>query len=325
MKDTITDANFPRTAEGRVYHLGLARGELADRVLTVGDPSRARTLSQHFDGDSGDLLEVASERGFLTFTGTYKGVPMSIVAIGMGFANMDFFIREGRECANGDMFIIRFGSCGCLTDLPVGSIVVPEASVAVTRNLDFDFQSTVTPASVHDAYLISRLASADPGLHSMLLKVMTEAKPASAPGRVVGDCVNASADSFYSSQGRITKFPDHNAGLIEHLLDKVDKMTTLEMETFYLLHLASVYRHPAASSPQTTTTIPPTRLAVMSTVLPITPSPVINAPATGGRIYACSAQMVFASRLTNEFITPDAVTNTQAWAGLACLEALSRI
>lgn len=33
----------------------------------------------------------------------------------------------------------RLGSCGCLTDLPVGSLVLPKASIAVTRNLDFDF------------------------------------------------------------------------------------------------------------------------------------------------------------------------------------------
>ena len=30
-------------------------------------------------------------------TGTYKGVPVSIVSIGMGAPNMDFFVREGRE------------------------------------------------------------------------------------------------------------------------------------------------------------------------------------------------------------------------------------
>jgi len=30
--------------------------------------------------------------------------------------------------------------------------------------------------------------------------------------------MNASADSFYSSQGRITSFPDHNFGLIDRLI-----------------------------------------------------------------------------------------------------------
>lgn len=30
---------------------------------------------------------------------------------------MDFLVREGRECIDGDMYMLRFGSCGCLTDL----------------------------------------------------------------------------------------------------------------------------------------------------------------------------------------------------------------
>jgi uridine phosphorylase len=43
------------------------------------------------------LFELYSERGFLTLSGTYKSVPVSIVSIGMGAPNMDFFVREARE------------------------------------------------------------------------------------------------------------------------------------------------------------------------------------------------------------------------------------
>ena len=48
-----------------------------------------------------------SERGFLTMTGTYRGIPVSIVSIGMGFPNMDFFVRECRELLEGEMVVIR--------------------------------------------------------------------------------------------------------------------------------------------------------------------------------------------------------------------------
>lgn len=47
----------------------------------------------------------------------------------------------------------RLGSCGCLTDLPVGSVVVPRASVAITRNYDFDF---LTGKSTESPYRISK-------------------------------------------------------------------------------------------------------------------------------------------------------------------------
>ena len=32
---------------------------------------------------------------------------MSIVAIGMGYPNADFFVREVRECLTGDMLVVR--------------------------------------------------------------------------------------------------------------------------------------------------------------------------------------------------------------------------
>jgi len=298
MRDTITDANFPRTAEGRVYHLGLKHGELAPRIVTVGDPSRALKLAEHFEGGR-ESVKVESDRGFLTLTGIYKGVRLSIVAIGMGFANMDFFVRECRECVDGDMFIIRFGSCGCLSDLPVGSIVVPRASVAVTRNFDFDFTSAPTLSISEEPYRISRLAYADDQLHKILAGTLNNALPRDGKVRVDHEAVNASTDSFYSSQGRITSFPDYNENLLELLVDRVPGVISLEMETFHLLHLASAYR--------------PTRDFTVQ---------VDNSP---GRIHACSAQMVFASRSTNAFITPEEVQQTQAWAGLACLEALTLV
>ena len=34
-------------------------------------------------------------------------MPISIVSIGMGYPNMDFFVREVRECLIGDMVVVR--------------------------------------------------------------------------------------------------------------------------------------------------------------------------------------------------------------------------
>lgn len=43
----------------------------------------------------------------MTITGRFKGVPLSILSVGMGSPNVDFFIREVRECLSGDMIVIR--------------------------------------------------------------------------------------------------------------------------------------------------------------------------------------------------------------------------
>lgn len=49
----------------------------------------------------------------------------------------------------------RFGSCGGLApSLPVGSLVVPKASIGVTRNYDFDFLAA--RADAEQAYRISK-------------------------------------------------------------------------------------------------------------------------------------------------------------------------
>lgn len=74
--------------------------------ITVGTPSRARTVAGFLD-KAPKPFELSSERGFLTITGRFKNVPISIVSIGMGSPNMDFFVREMRESVNGDMAIIR--------------------------------------------------------------------------------------------------------------------------------------------------------------------------------------------------------------------------
>ncbi|KAJ7620951.1 nucleoside phosphorylase domain-containing protein [Roridomyces roridus] len=327
MKQTLTDANFPRTADLRVYHLGLRPGEVANRIVTVGSPSRARAISAHFD-EQPKPFELASERGFLTITGRYKGVPISVISIGMGHPNVDFFVREVRECLSGDMLIVRLGSCGSLIDVPVGSVVVPKSSVAVERNLDFDF---VNPQeSTEKPYRISKPVLADPELHAQVHKSLAAAKPVDDGKPIVPSTTNASADSFYSSQGRQTSFPDQNENLIELLQESVNDLATFEMETFWLYHLAACWSGRKASSMNAHA--PPLAAA------PVQPtasqhSPAAKAPDSGSNalaghetiIRAAAAQMVFASRTSQDFITPEDVAVLEEWTGKGVLDALAEM
>ena len=84
MKETLKNANFPQDAEGRVYHINVKYGEVANRILTVGDHVRARAISKWLDSEeeAGHPLFIhTSQRGFLTITGRYKGVPVTILAM----------------------------------------------------------------------------------------------------------------------------------------------------------------------------------------------------------------------------------------------------
>lgn len=84
MREHISNANFPRDEEDRVYHIGVKLGDVANRVLTVGDHVRARKIAKLLDSEEETghpVFERTSQRGFLTITGRYKGVPVSIMAM----------------------------------------------------------------------------------------------------------------------------------------------------------------------------------------------------------------------------------------------------
>lgn len=64
------NANFPIDLEGRTYHVATKSGEVANRILTVGDPARATRIASLLEKES--LIRIESKRGFLTYTGMYK-------------------------------------------------------------------------------------------------------------------------------------------------------------------------------------------------------------------------------------------------------------
>ncbi|GAA6043978.1 hypothetical protein JCM8097_003417 [Rhodosporidiobolus ruineniae] len=289
MKDKISNANFPMDAEGRVYHVGVRAGEVAPRLLTVGDPARLHRIKKFLDPEPVPFEHV-SARGYTTITGKYKGVDVSLVAIGMGVAMVDFFVREIRAITTGPLAIVRFGSCGSLLpSLPVGSIGVPQKALQISTNYDHFHGEKGSP------YLMSRPFEADEGLHQALIKSLEDnvASP-SCPIRSLP--LHASADCFYSSQGRIdANFRDENETLIDDLLVKYPECSSLEMETAHLLHLASI----AAPLPS-----------------PSVPNETIPS------IRAAACHMVFAGRSTGEFIDPEVVAELEPKVGRACLEAL---
>lgn len=72
---------FPM-ADGKNLHMDVGHGDLANRLITVGAPSRLEKIAKHFDENSITFRHTSS-RGFTCVTGTYKGVAISVVAIGM--------------------------------------------------------------------------------------------------------------------------------------------------------------------------------------------------------------------------------------------------
>ncbi|GCA63458.1 nucleoside phosphorylase [Kipferlia bialata] len=89
-KSDLVGATFPVDGEGRTYHLFVKPGDVNNRVVTCGDVGRV----MRFAGLPGfkKTVEVTSPRGFVTISGDFEGVPITIVSSLMGFPNLGMWV-----------------------------------------------------------------------------------------------------------------------------------------------------------------------------------------------------------------------------------------
>ena len=115
---------IPKNARGRFYHLDCAPGELAPYILTCGDPDRVRAIARR-------LIRVdmrRKNREFLTYTGIYQDIPVSVMATGIGAPASAIAIVEAANCVAPVTFI-RLGTCGALQGyIEVGDLVITESA-----------------------------------------------------------------------------------------------------------------------------------------------------------------------------------------------------
>ncbi|MEE8441957.1 MAG: purine-nucleoside phosphorylase [Spirochaetia bacterium] len=109
-------------------HIGAKPGEIAEIVLLPGDPLRAEFAAQEFLSDAVCYNRV---RGMLGFTGTWKGVRVSIQGTGMGIPSLSIYVSELlREF--GARTLIRIGSCGSIQE----SVAIRDIVMAMTASTD---------------------------------------------------------------------------------------------------------------------------------------------------------------------------------------------
>lgn len=111
-------------------------GEIAKTVIMPGDPLRAKYIAENF---LDDYKLVNSVRGIYTYTGTYKGKEVTIMASGMGMPSMGIYSYELYKFYEVEN-IIRIGSCGSykpelkLFDIVLAENVFSEGNFALTLN-----------------------------------------------------------------------------------------------------------------------------------------------------------------------------------------------
>ena len=93
-------------------HISAEKGDFAKTVLMPGDPLRAKFIAETFLENP---VLVNNVRGVQGYTGTYKGVKVSVMASGMGCPSIGIYSYELFRFYDVEN-IIRVGSAGALTE-----------------------------------------------------------------------------------------------------------------------------------------------------------------------------------------------------------------
>ena len=137
-------------------HINAEKGQIAESILLPGDPLRAKFIAENFLTGATCYNDV---RNMLGFTGTYKGVPVSVQGTGMGMPSIGIYSWELMAdfgCRN----LIRIGTAGSYhEDIKVRDIVVGiSASTDSNYVHAFDLPGTYAPCASYE--LLAKLAKA---------------------------------------------------------------------------------------------------------------------------------------------------------------------
>ena len=146
-------------------HISCAKGDFAKTVLMPGDPLRAKFIAETFLEDA---VLVNNIRGIQGYTGTYKGIKVSVMASGMGMPSMGIYSYELYSQYDVEN-IIRIGSAGVFNDkLQLRDIVVGMGA-STNTNYGDQFQVAGTLSNIADYELLSTAVACANALDQKLI------------------------------------------------------------------------------------------------------------------------------------------------------------
>ena len=214
------------TAEGKQYHIGLKPGDLAPYVLLCGDPARVHKVAGYFQKARPPI----AHREYVTVTGEYKGVPISVMATGMGPDNTEIALVEIGQILKKPT-LIRIGtSGGLLKEADLGDLCISSGAVRLENTSTF---------FVHEGY---------PAVaHHEVVAALLEA--ASRKGFQYHLGLTATAPGFYGPQGRkVPGFPPRDPLLPEKLSAMNVANFEMESSTLFILSTLAGFRSGAVCS-----------------------------------------------------------------------------
>ncbi len=240
--------------DGSVYHLAIQPEQLADTIITVGDPDRVDRVSRHFD----HVHTRISKREFLTHIGKLNGKPIMALSTGMGTDNIEIVMNELDALANVDfnsreinavhrkLNIIRIGTSGSLQkDVPLDAILASKEALGIDTLMSFYQHKHTAGQQQLENEAKTQLslpftpyyAQGSEALISQIAQGLLQGFTITCPG-------------FYAPQGRSVRL----APKIDNFIEKLQNfqfqgkvITNFEMETAGYYALANLLGHEALS------------------------------------------------------------------------------
>ncbi len=253
----IPESELIVNSRGAIYHLNIKRDELAETIITVGDPDRVREVSKHFD-----MVEYRLQhREFVTHTGFIGKKRLSVVSTGIGPDNIDIVLNELDAVVNIDLTqrtinqqlktlnIIRIGTSGSLQrDIPVDSFVTSTHGLGMDNLLHFYrhnnneeekqlVHALVTQTQMHNRFSYPYLTGASSSLLKHFTKDFHQGITVTCPG-------------FYGPQGRVLRLGLTQPELVDRLTQfsyGQHRITNFEMETAAIYGLGKNLGHHCVS------------------------------------------------------------------------------
>jgi uridine phosphorylase len=249
----IAESELIINSRGAIYHLDAKPGEIAETIITVGDPARVKEVSKYFDKVEVEL----SHREFVTHTGWLGKKRLSVVSTGIGTDNVDIVLNELDALMNIDfsartikselkqLNIIRIGSSGSLQDnIPVDSFVASTHGLGIDNLLNFYIHenneeekqllhSFITQTQLHNHFSYPYIAGAAMSLIKHFVEGYHQGITVTCPG-------------FYGPQGRVLRLGISNPQLIKRFTDfrfGNHHIANFEMETAGIYGLGKALHH----------------------------------------------------------------------------------
>lgn len=105
----------------KTLYLQASEKDISKYVIFSGDPGRVKQVVKHLE----NVREIAVNREFNTFTGTYKGVDITVTSTGIGGPSAAIAIEEMYTC--GMEVAVRLGTVMGLQDDLLGKFIIPNA------------------------------------------------------------------------------------------------------------------------------------------------------------------------------------------------------